>query len=175
VSRRDTALAALTAWTAMILGHLLAYVVAYPDDRTRHLHLALTGHAWMGLAVASLAATIPALLVLQAIRATRDRPGGPVSWLPRLVVAQAVGFVLVELVERHLSLVEMATDPAVLLGLVAQVLVALVAATVLHAFGRAVVAVASRSRHPPIRDPRARRLSHLIRARRRAPPLSLPA
>jgi hypothetical protein len=179
-------MAALTVWTGLVLGHLLTYVVAYPDSRTRHLHLALTGHGWMELAAASLVAAIPAVLVLQAIRASRDPPAGPAGWLRRLVVAQAGGFAVVELVERHLSVVETATDPALLVGLVVQVLVAAVAALLLHAFGRAVHAVVTRSRfpnqppaipppRPPLRDLPARRLSHLIRARRRAPPLSLPA
>jgi hypothetical protein len=179
-------MAALTVWTGLILGHILAYVVAYPDGRVRHLHLGLTGHGWMGLAAASLVAAIPAVLVLQAIRAARNRPARPAGWLPRLIVAQVGGFALVELVERHLSVVETATDPAVMVGLAVQVLVASVAAVVLDAFGRAVLAAASRSRPrteaqangpppPPLLDLPARPLSHLIRARRRAPPLPLSA
>jgi hypothetical protein len=181
VRRRDGLIAAGAAWAGLVLGHLLAYALAYPDPAGRRAHLAGTGHGWLDLVTLSLLAVVPAVLALTAIRALRGGHGGA-TWL-RLSALQVPAFLLIEVFERGSSIDRAFTDPAVLLGLVVQVVVAAVTALLLGGLARAVAAVASRlrvrrPRPAPVRCPDLAELlpPHLLRlarTRRRAPPLPI--
>jgi hypothetical protein len=178
--RRDGRIAAGAAWAGLVLGHLLAYALAYPDTAGRRAHLAGTGHGWLDLVTLSLLAVVPAVLALTAIRALRGGHGGA-TWL-RLSALQVPAFLLIEVLERGSSIDQAFADPAVLLGLVVQVVVAAVTALLLGGFARAVAAVSRlrvrRPRPTPIGRPHVPELvpPHLLRlarTRRRAPPLPI--
>jgi hypothetical protein len=162
----------------LVLGHLLAYALAYPEEEARRSHLAATGHGWLDLVGLSLLAVIPAMLLLTTSGAIR---GGPVvaGW-SRLAALQVPAFLLIELAERGSAIGGAFSDPAVLLGIVLQLVVAGVAALLLRGFSVLMASVARR-RHtrertesapfpalPPLTSPH---LVRLVRSRRRAPPL----
>jgi hypothetical protein len=182
VRRRDL-IAAGTAWAGLVVGHLLAYALAYPGEAARRSHLAGTGHGWLDVVSLSLMAVVPAVLALTAIRSLRG--GSPGTTWMGLVALQVPAFLLIEVAERGASLDRAFTDPAVLLGLVLQVLVAAGAALLLRGFSRAVAAVAARirSRRAPEKSAPSHvasgiappHLVRLVRARRRAPPLPIAA
>ena len=181
--RRDGLIAAGAAWAGLVLGHLLAYALAYPGEASRRSHLAGTGHGWLDLVTLSLMAVVPAVLALTAVRSLRGGSRGT-TWV-RLAALQVPAFLLIEVAERGASFDSALTDPAVLIGLVVQVVVAAVAALLLRGFSRAVAAVAARVRSP--RAPAATapasaapdlappHLVRLVRSRRRAPPLPIAA
>jgi hypothetical protein len=183
VRRRDGLIAAGTAWAGLVLGHLLAYALAYPGEASRRAHLAGTGHGWLDVVTLSLMAVVPAVLALTAIRSLRDG-SRRTTWV-RLASLQVPAFLLIEVAERGASFDRALTDPAVLLGLVVQVLVAAVAALLLRGFSRAVAAAAARVRSRRAPAPTGRgytdpdlappHLLRLVRARRRAPPLPIAA
>jgi hypothetical protein len=183
VRRRDALIAAGTAWAGLVLGHLLAYALAYPGEAARRSHLAGTGHGWLDVVTLSLLAVVPAVLALTAIRSLSAGSRGT-TWI-RLAALQVPAFLLIEVAERGASFDRALTDPAVLLGLAVQVVVAAVAALLLRGFSRTVAAVAARRR--PSRAPSATapavaapdveppHLVRLVRSRRRAPPLPIAA
>jgi hypothetical protein len=183
VRRRDGVIAAGTAWAGLVLGHLLAYGLAYPAEVARRAHLTETGHGWLDIVALSLLAVIPAVLVLTAVRAVHGRAGG-VTWA-RLAALQVPAFLLIEVVERGASVGQAFSDPAVLLGLGLQLLVAAVAALVLRILARVVVSASTRlgasaprsapNRLPEALDLLAPHLVRLVRARRRAPPAPIAA
>ena len=85
-----------------------------------------------------------------------------------LAAAQIAVFTLVEAVEHAhagLSLAETAVQPAVVLGLVAQLAVAAAVAAILHRTGRAAVAIAARRRRAPHPIPRPVWRPRLLRTR----------
>lgn len=171
---------ALTAWIGLILGHVVAYALAYPWGTARHAHLLLTGHGWMGPALFSLSAAAPIVLAAAAARAARLRAFALRPAAVRLAAAQVTAFLLIEVTERHANLADALSDPAVVAGLAVQALVAVAMAALLTLFTR-IVAVAVRRRSPV---PRARPSSEpppaasgplrpdlLGPVRRRAPPV----
>jgi hypothetical protein len=171
------------AWSGVVLGHLVAYLVAYPGEAERSAHLAQTGHGSFPLLLISALAAIPAILSLLAvrvIRGDRTRPLLPTAVL--LAAIQVPAFLAMEFFERGMSFDRMVLEPAVLGGLVIQVLVAVISALLVKTFARAVVALTSRlwrlSRQAPAKllapapDHRPQRLVFLISARHRAPPLT---
>jgi hypothetical protein len=138
--------AGLAAWVGLVLGHVASYALAYPSGQARHAHLLLTGHGWMGPALVSLAAAVPAVL---AVAAARSAGTGPLAVRPlaaRLIGVQILAFLLVEVAERHADLGRALSDPAVLVGVVVQALVAVALAVLLNGFTRGVVAVVRRRR-----------------------------
>ncbi|MGH2692053.1 MAG: hypothetical protein ACRDHM_06080 [Actinomycetota bacterium] len=169
------------AWTAVVLGHLVAYLLTYPSQGFRHLHLAVTGHSWLGLAAASMLAVIPVILLTVGVRSLRAPAGwsGGVLAL-RLAAIQVPAFLLIEIVEREWSIGRAISDPAVFVGLMLQPLVAVIAACVLELFARAVRAIVALLRPPRPYSPRsfprpglklsAPRPWAFLPARRRAPP-----
>jgi hypothetical protein len=183
VRRRDGLIAAGTAWAGLVLGHLLAYALAYPGQATRRAHLAGTGHGWLDVVTLSLLAVVPAVIALTVVRSLRDGSTGT-TWT-RLAALQVPAFLLIEVAERGASIDRALTDPAVLLGLALQLVVAAVAALLLRGFSRAVAAVAARGRPATPRSAKALarpapdlappHLLRLVRARRRAPPLPIAA
>ena len=137
----------LLALGGLLAGHLVSYFVVAPDAHDRAELLATTGHAGhASFGVVALAATFAGaiLLFMQRVRARCDRPGRQPS---RARVAgvlwavQTLGFALLETWERGHGLagaVELFHEPAFLIGLAAQVLVAL-AATAMVLLIRATV------------------------------------
>ncbi len=173
-------IAAGTAWAGLVIGHLLAYALAYPEEGTRRAHLAATGHGWLDIVSLSLLAVIPAVLLLTTEGAIRRRPA--VTGWSRLAALQVPAFLLIELAERGSAIGGAFTDPAVLLGLVLQLVVAGVAALLLRGFSVLVAAVArprqareraERARFPALPQIASPHLVRLVRSRRRAPPLPI--
>ena len=170
------------AWSGVVLGHLVAYLVAYPAEAERVTRLADTGHGSFPLLFVSALAAIPAILSLLAVRVMRgDRSPSLPSTAVWLAVIQVPAFLTMELFERGMSFEHTLLEPALLIGLVVQVLVAVISAALVKTFVRTVVALTSRLRRLPGQAParllapamghRLRRLVFLISARHRAPPL----
>jgi hypothetical protein len=173
------------AWVGVVLGHVTAYLLAYPVEGPRHDHLASTGHTWVGVAEASLLALVPVILLAVMIRASRPGGSWSVSGLAlRLAAVQIPSFAAIEIFERG-SVVRTVTDPAVLIGLALLPLVAMLAAWLLgllHCAVRAVLGARPPRLRPSLRSfPRPvlasvpPRLRLLLPTRRRAPPLPSPA
>ena len=179
-------LVASVAWVGVVLGHLTAYLVAYPVEGPRHAHLALTGHSWVGMAGVSALAVVPVVLVAVGIRALGSNdPWSRGGLAFRLAAVQVPAFAAIEILERGGSVARTVSDPAVFIGLVLLPLVAVLAAWLLDLFRRAVRAVVHGSRparhstirpvlRPALQQIRPRHLL-LLPARRRAPPLAAAA
>lgn len=130
---------ALLALGGLLAGHLASYFVVAPDAHERAELLAVTGHAAHGpFATLALAASFAALIGIfsQRLRARRDRGALALS-RPRLAAVlwtvQTAGFVALEAWERGhgpAGVVELLGEPAFVAGLVAQLVVALVATAV---------------------------------------------
>jgi lysylphosphatidylglycerol synthetase-like protein (DUF2156 family) len=175
-------------WAGVVGGHLLGYLAVHPEAYDRHRHLALTGHGWLGGALHSLLFVAPAAVLLAvaavALAARSPRPPGPHPPLRRLAVVlaalQVPVFLLLECAERGFSVAATTGDPAVLVGLLAQVLVAAASATLFAGIRTAVVRLARPRRQAlspaqapapprPLEDWTAR-IALLLTAPRRAPP-----
>ena len=133
-------------------GHFLSYWVAAPDPHHRAELLEATGHAgespFLVIAVAALLATCIAAL---SGRASQRAPRFWVA-LGGLVALQTTAFVGLEMVERigaHAPLLESVQEPVFVLGLVAQVVVALLGALIIRTLH---VAASSVAVHPPTRS-----------------------
>jgi hypothetical protein len=179
-------LVASVAWVCVVLGHLTAYLVAYPIEGPRHDHLALTGHSWVGVAAASALAIVPVVLVAVAVRALGSSDPWPRGGLAfRLAAIQVPAFAAIEVVERGGSVARTVSDPAVIVGLVLLPLLAVIAAWLLDLFRRAVRTVVHGSRRAchstirPVLRPALQQIPDrhllLLPARRRAPPLTAAA
>jgi hypothetical protein len=121
MTRRQVLTLGLAA-AGVVAGHGAAYVLAYPVAAERLEHLARTGHrgfpllAALGCVGAALAL---AAIFVRAARRERVLPKGR-----SLALAQVALFLGLELAERGLDAAAAATDPAVGIGLVLQVLLA---------------------------------------------------
>lgn len=172
------------AWTAVVVGHLIAYLLTYPSQGLRHLHLVVTGHSWTGMATASLLAAVPVILLAIAVGSLRTAASWPGRALAlRLTAIQAPAFLTLEIMERGWSAERAVSDPAVLVGLALQPLVAVIAAWVLELVRRTVRAIASLLLRAPLAQaPRSLPRPGLLFAtprswrflpgRRRAPPVT---
>ncbi|MDQ4125802.1 MAG: hypothetical protein M3134_09410, partial [Actinomycetota bacterium] len=128
----------LLALGGLLAGHLASYFLVAPDAHERARLLAVTGHSDHGtFATLALAATFAAVLGLfmQSVRSRCDRGAGGsrvrVAFL--LWAAQTLGFVLLETWERGHGLAgasELVHEPAFVVGVVVQAVVALVATAV---------------------------------------------
>jgi hypothetical protein len=173
------------AWVGVVLGHVTAYLLAYPVEGQRHVHLAETGHTWLGVGEASLVALVPVVLLAVVIRATGRGAWSAGGLAGRLIAVQVPAFAAIEVLERGGSMARTVTDPAVLIALVLLPLVAVLAAWLLGLLHRAVRAVLgarlprhrapARSFRRPVLTDVPPRLRLLLPARRRAPPLPSPA
>ena len=183
MSRLRTLLAIALTWVGVVVGHKIAYVFAYPGPG-RDAHLASTGHDSFRVLALSALVLVPVVLLLAAVKALRSRRAVPPKRMAaRLAAFQVPAFFLLELFERGLDVGHTLSEPAVLVGLLIQILVAFASVWALAAFVRGVRALAERFqardqtaspvRFHPIRRSRPARLTFLVRARRRAPPLSL--
>jgi uncharacterized membrane protein (GlpM family) len=188
MTRRPDRLLALAGVAAggAVLGHLLAYLAVFPAALERHAHLASTGHGSFPSIVRAGLVTLVLAIAVIAARSLRTAGG-----LDRrrativLGVLQVAGFAVLELAERGFSFAQAAGDPAVVLGLAIQAVLAVVAAIALSGLVHAVRAIAARPRR---RLPLAiagllslrpssmpDRPAGSSRTRRRAPPLRLPS
>lgn len=176
-------LVASVAWVGVVLGHLTAYLVAYPVEGPRHAHLALTGHSWVGMAGVSALAVVPVVLMAVVIRALGSNdPWSRGGLAFRLAGVQVLAFAAIEVAERGGSVARTVSDPAVFIGLVLLPLVAVLAAWLLGLLHRAVQVMlaaglrrrraADRSFSGPVLMDLPPRLRLLLPTRRRAPPLS---
>jgi hypothetical protein len=131
------------AAAGLVLGHALAYLIAIPDPHQRAFALQRAGHAYlpaldqavMMLAIAGVATVV--------VRAFARRGGGANERFGRvaalLVVVQTSAFAGQEVLERLVSgapLGELAHDQILVIGVLVQVLVAIVAAGVLWLLAR---------------------------------------
>jgi hypothetical protein len=131
------------ATAGLVLGHALAYLIAIPDPHERAFALQRAGHAYLPaldqaalmLAIAGVAAVV--------VRAFARRGDGATERFGRLgallVVVQTSAFACQEVLERLVSgapLGELARDHILLIGLLVQVVVAMVAAGVLWLLAR---------------------------------------
>lgn len=129
----------LLALGGLLAGHMASYLVVAPDPHERAELLALTGHSQHGaFGTAALAATLAAVIGLAAHR-VRARSRGRASPIRRARVAallcalQIAGFVALETWERGHAVAgaaELLHEPAFLIGVVAQLVVALAATAV---------------------------------------------
>jgi len=141
----------------IVAGHALAYALAYPIRVVRDAHLEQTGHdGFSVLLLAGLLASGAAILSL-GIRSIRRAPASPGAWA--LLCLQVPAFALLELAERGFDASAFARDPAVVLGLLLQVVLAVVIA----ALARGAVAVGRLFATPPPRPARGRRTIMLPR------------
>lgn len=171
------------AWAGATLGHVVGYLLAHPDAAARHARLAATGHGSFGLLAAAAAAAGVGALAVLALR--RDGRMGSGSLVLRLVPLQTAILCAGEVVERGMDPGAAFRDPAVLLALAVQAVVAGAAALLVRAAHLAVDAVRARRRLPlraPGRLPRpalvplpAVAAPRSSSGRRRAPPLPLAA
>ena len=146
------------AFSGVILAHLLAYVLVAPDDHHRAELLESTGHgSWaivVGLALAALVATLAGF----ALRVARRPATRPPFWscALRLAALQAIGFAGLETVERSLHQglhPDILVEPVFLIGVVAQLVVAVVGAGLLTLFARAIQHLIARRRSSLPRRP----------------------
>lgn len=138
------------AFGGLLAGHFLGYAAAAPDAHAREELLAATGHGSHGLVVSvGVSAALAALigLVVSQVRARGEvsRRRAPLLTVGfALWVLQSAGFTALELFERggfsH-GLEHLAQEPAFLLGLAAQVFVALIAAALVWLVGATVEAI----------------------------------
>jgi hypothetical protein len=116
----------------VVVAHLWGYALTFPDPIDRHLHLASTGHGhWkfvVGIAMGLLVAGI-VHIDSGSWKWMGSRRPGPLflAAASRLMFLQMGGFLALEATERLSSggLSHLFTEPAVLVGLALQVLVAL--------------------------------------------------
>ena len=131
------------AAAGLVLGHALAYLIAIPDPHERGFALQRAGHAYlpaldqaaMMLAIAGVAAVV--------VRAFARKGDGATERFGRLaallVLVQTFAFAGQEVLERLVSgapLGELAHDQILVIGVLVQVLVAIVAAGVLWLLSR---------------------------------------
>jgi hypothetical protein len=156
VRRSGILLTTAIAWVGVVIGHLAAYVLTYPAQGFRHIHLALSGHSWSGLATASLFAVVPVILltvIVRSLRAGATWSGGALAL--RLAAIQVPAFLAIEVMERGWSVGRTISDPAVFVGLVLQPLVAVIAAWIVELLSRTVRAIATLLAPPPVAAPRS--------------------
>jgi hypothetical protein len=135
------------------VGHSIAYLIVAPQGRTRAMLLAGTGHGYWSTAVA--AEIVLGLLVAVSTVVRRfghglrreSRAPGDEPWArlaARLCLLQTTIFAVQEVLERTVSghpVSLVVSDRLVLVGLLVQVAVAVLAATLLVWLGRAAEAV----------------------------------
>ena len=131
------------AAAGLVLGHALAYLIAIPDPHQRAFALQRTGHAYLPAldqAVMMLAIAGAATIVVRAFSRKGDRATERFGRLAALlVVVQTCAFAGQEVLERLVSgaaLGELAHDQILVIGVIVQVVVAIVAAAVLWLLAR---------------------------------------
>lgn len=136
---------AALAGGAMVLAHWLAYVIAVPDGHSRAHVLSTTGHDyWLYAAALGLAAGVFGFGT--SIRAQLADGGRVMGVGARLMGMQVVGFLALEVTERVVSghaWNDVLHEPVVAIGVIAQILVALIGAVLLRGVARVVARIRS--------------------------------
>ncbi len=135
------------------VGHSIAYLIVAPEGRTRAALLAGTGHGYWSTAVAAeIVLGVLALVTFlsrhfsRGLRAQK-RPPGDQPWArlaARLALFQVTIFVVQEVVERAIAghpVSDLVSDRLLSIGILVQIGVAILAATLLVWLGRAAEAV----------------------------------
>lgn len=182
--RSRALLVASAAWGGVIVGHLGGYLAAFPTGPERAAHLHASGHGSFGMLAAAAAVAGLVALLCTGLR-SRSSGRSPRVWTAALALAavQVPGFLVLEVAERHFSLGAALADPAVVLGLAVQVIVACGVALLLHGVGTVSVHLGRRPARPrsgesapaaprPVERLDAPLLAFLAGAPRRAPPLA---
>jgi hypothetical protein len=136
------------AASGVVAAHLIAYFLAEPDPHAREDLLAATGHhRWTLVVAITLGFTVAGLVHYAWARALSPHagklPGGALFRLAagRLIPMQVLGCVGLEAVERWFAgqpVATVLTEPAVMIGVFLQLLVAVVGALILVLFARAI-------------------------------------
>ncbi|MDQ3785445.1 MAG: hypothetical protein M3360_11345 [Actinomycetota bacterium] len=164
------------AFSGAVGGHILAYALIAPGEQERAELLQGTGHRlWsviVALALAALVGGLAGCLTDGASRLRRTASDRALyaSTAGRLAGLQVCSFVLLETAERtlahgHLHLVT--GEPAVTLGIVVQVVTALIGAALLVLFQRVVEHLRDRGSHVAARPASLVPISSLHPGRRR--------
>lgn len=151
-----------TAALGVILAHGVAFLIAAPNPHLREDLLAATGHGSWAVAIAAgvgLFAAALGGLIWDGLRRSGDEGvGDPFRrFAVRLALLQVVAFGALEAAERlaaHGSLAELGSAPVVAIGVITQVLVALVGAALVAMLSRVVAALASVIRRSAVRAAR---------------------
>ncbi|HEV3473724.1 MAG TPA: hypothetical protein VG408_11095 [Actinomycetota bacterium] len=164
---------AALAGGAMVLAHWIAYVIAVPDGHSRAHVLDSTGHDyWLYAAAVGLAAGV---LGMGASIRTRLAEGRDVRGIGgRLAMMQVLGFLTLEMAERIASghaWSEVLHEPVIAIGVVAQLVVALLGAVLL----RGVVRVIARLRATRTAPTATATIRFLISDSISVPPVALAA
>lgn len=146
------------ALAGVIGAHSLAYLIVVPDAHARRGLLEVTGHGyWPSIVAFGFVALVASFVILArrvasghfgASQAKESEPYGPL--VLRLLMLQGAGFVTLEAIERVFlaghPIGELATEPAFIIGVGLQIVVAVVGALVISAFSTAVRLVFTRVR-----------------------------
>jgi cytochrome bd-type quinol oxidase subunit 2 len=140
------------AAAGIVIAHGVGYALAEPDPHVRLQHLAATGHAhWSFVVVGAIALLVGGLaLYLSGLVTARREHEAPsfveLAW--RLAALQTFGFLALEASERLASggLLRLFDDPAVVTGLLLQILFAALGAALLALLTTGVAAVLRRRR-----------------------------
>lgn len=131
------------AVAGLVLGHVLSYVIAVPDPHHRDLLLQHTGHQYLpAFGQAALMLFLAAIATVVFRRSRRDA-GGAERFAPlaaRLALVQVGAFTAQEVIERSISgsgFADLRQARVLIVGVTAQVAVALAGATLLRWLARA--------------------------------------
>ena len=151
-----------TAAAGLVLGHALAYLIAIPDPHQRVFALQRTGHAYLPALDQAVLMLMVAGVGAVVVRAFSHPDRGATDRFGRLarvlVVAQTCAFAAQEVLERLVSrapLGGLAHDHILVTGIAVQIVVAIVAASILWLFARTATrlaaVVAARASLPRVR------------------------
>jgi len=151
-----------TAAAGLVLGHALAYLIAIPDPHQRVFALQRTGHAYLPALDQAVLMLVVAGMAAVVVRAFAHPDRGATDRFGRLarvlVVAQTCAFAAQEVLERLVSrapLGGLAHDHILVTGIAVQIVVAIVAASILWLFARTATrlaaVVAARASLPRVR------------------------
>lgn len=159
---------AALAGAAMVLAHWIAYVIAVPDGHARAHVLSSTGHDhWLYVAAVALGAGV---FGIGAFVRARLADGARSSFryaATRLVSLQIVAFMSLELAERLLTghgVMDLMGEPVIAIGVVAQIVVALIGAVLLSGVAHVVARIRATRFRPSVTTPTVRFSSSSVAA-----------
>ena len=143
----------------VVAAHWLSYRLTTPAGHHESEILHATGHGyWTWFVAVALGTLVAALAGFAHQRMRTSASMGAAALyrysLGRLITMQAIGFLLLEIIERLASggSLDLAHQPAVVLGVGLQILIAFIGALLLVAFGRAIDAFGRWGDRPTIRE-----------------------
>lgn len=132
------------AAAGVLVAHGVAYLLAIPNPSLRQQVLESTGHGSRIFLIAAALGVAVAGLARLALGPPDDRVTGRGAFTfaaPRLAVLQVAGFALLEFTERwyaHADLAHTLAEPAVVIGLVLQIVAALVGSAIVRLLAAAI-------------------------------------